>query len=96
MSSVDHPSVVPVFTEVQADCLVRTVDYLHRFAIPSYDEEQLREWLRVAGNCRSILEVLLMQVTNVWLHATSGSGAAGGSGNGGALIDYRRDSALAI
>ncbi|CAD7929074.1 unnamed protein product [Amoebophrya sp. A120] len=62
--------VLPLFPEVQRACLGRTVEQLDAFAIPTYDEDQLRDWLRLARNCLSVLECFCVLAQGVWLHAT--------------------------
>ncbi|CAD7924700.1 unnamed protein product [Amoebophrya sp. A25] len=64
-------SVLPIFPEVQRACISSTIAHLDSFAIPTYDEDRLREWLRVATQCRSLLESLCLLAQNVWLHATA-------------------------
>ena len=61
---------VPLLKEVQTVCLLNTIDQLDSFAIPSYDEDQLREWVRLARNCQAMLECLTMLCCSVLLHGT--------------------------
>ena len=63
--------VFPVLLELQHECLGRTLDDLESFAIPSYDADQLREWVRIAEGCRSLVETALTLVQSLWCHATA-------------------------
>lgn len=62
--------VLPLFPEVQRNCIAHTVEQLDAFAIPTYDEDQLREWVRLARNCKTLLESVCVLSQCVWLHAT--------------------------
>lgn len=61
----------PLFMEIQESCLIETIEYLDSFAIPSYDEDRLREWIRAATSLQGLLESLVVQAYAIWLHATT-------------------------
>ena len=67
----------PLLVEIQHDCIVRSLQYLDAYAIPSFDEEKMRDWVKTAKNLKSVLEVMANMATSVWLHATSATRESG-------------------